>query len=103
VSLVVCRPPNPTSSEELRRRFVKAECAFFRIRYESDDRKEREKFNWIPVRPFTPLPIRSFMVSTQVEQDERDRYHQELLAASLLMKSDKSQEEKYYKVLAGAV
>lgn len=31
-------------SEELRRRFVKAEMALFRVRYETDDAKEREAF-----------------------------------------------------------
>lgn len=41
--------------EDLRRRFVKAEMALFRIRYDSDDRVEREEFlssrdfDWIPV------------------------------------------------------
>jgi DNA primase large subunit len=44
-----------SNSEELRRRFVKAESALFRVRYDTDDRSEREgflnsrDFNWIPV------------------------------------------------------
>lgn len=31
-------------SEDLRRRFVKAEMALFRVRYEGDDREERSRF-----------------------------------------------------------
>jgi hypothetical protein len=34
----------------------------------------------------------------QIEQDERDRYQQELLAASPFVKPDKIKEEKFYKV-----
>jgi DNA primase large subunit len=43
-------------SEELRRRFVKAESTLFRIRYDTDDGKERadflnsRNFDWLPVR-----------------------------------------------------
>ena len=45
--------------EDLRRRFVKAELALFKIRYDSDDRQERQEFlqaqnfDWQPVRTST--------------------------------------------------
>ena len=41
--------------EDLRRRFVKAELALFKVRYDSDDRTEKEEFlnsrefDWTPV------------------------------------------------------
>lgn len=41
--------------EDLRRRFIKAETSLFRVRYDTDDSKEREAFlksrdfNWIAV------------------------------------------------------
>lgn len=44
-------------SEDLRRRFVKAELALFRVRFETDDREEREdfmrsrNFGWTEVSP----------------------------------------------------
>jgi DNA primase large subunit len=54
--VVLVLPPCPSLSlgmglinpfpyrEELRRRFLKAECLLFRIRYDTDDTKERAKF-----------------------------------------------------------
>ena len=45
--------------EDLRKRFVKAELALFKIRYDSDDRQERQEFlqaqnfDWQPVRTST--------------------------------------------------
>jgi DNA primase large subunit len=43
-------------SEDLRRRFVKAETTLFRIRYDTDDKHERDEFldarnfDWLSVR-----------------------------------------------------
>ena len=43
-------------SEELRKRFLRAETTLFRLRFESDDRQEREAYlkslnlDWTPVR-----------------------------------------------------
>jgi len=74
-------------SEELRRRFIKAETALFRVRYESDDSKEREKFlnsrkfNWV-----------------LVDSEERTRYQQELLVAYSHLKLENPSEETFYKV-----
>jgi DNA primase large subunit len=47
--------PHRDLREDLRRRFIKAESVLFRVRYEVDDRAEREEFlrsrdfGWIPV------------------------------------------------------
>ncbi|THU99320.1 DNA primase large subunit [Dendrothele bispora CBS 962.96] len=66
-------------SEELRRRFVKAESTLFRIRYENDDSMERQQFldsrdfNWI-----------------LVDKDEMSEYRKEL--------SSVSENEKFFKV-----
>ncbi|KAG2147090.1 DNA primase, large subunit [Suillus cothurnatus] len=54
-------------SEDLRRRFVKAETALFRVRYESDDTKERELF----------LQSRDFKW-TEVSSEEKLQYASEL-------------------------
>ncbi|KAJ7940701.1 eukaryotic and archaeal DNA primase, large subunit-domain-containing protein [Mycena leptocephala] len=72
-------------SEELRRRFVKAETTLFKVRYETDDSTERElflssrDFNWIAV-----------------DKVEKDKYRQELL--SYHGRADTFETEKYYKV-----
>ncbi|KAK7466967.1 DNA primase subunit pri2 [Stygiomarasmius scandens] len=66
-------------SEELRRRFIKAESTLFRIRYESDDSKERQQF----------LDSRDFNW-TMVDKDEEERYKEDL---SLI-----AENEKFFKV-----
>lgn len=56
-SILICLPTTTyiCSREDLRRRFVKAETTLFRVRYESDDRLDKEaflgsrNFNWIQV------------------------------------------------------
>jgi DNA primase large subunit len=54
-------------SDELRRRFVKAETTLFKIRYETDDSTERESFlstrdfNWIAVSFLYSLPTQRYM------------------------------------------
>ncbi|KAJ7285907.1 eukaryotic and archaeal DNA primase, large subunit-domain-containing protein [Mycena rebaudengoi] len=79
-------------SEELRRRFVKAETTLFRVRYETDDSKERElflasrDFNWIAV-----------------DRDEKEKYKTELLASYQGSKVERERLEafeadRYYKV-----
>ncbi|KAG5639702.1 hypothetical protein H0H81_005885 [Sphagnurus paluster] len=79
-------------SEDLRRRFVKAETTLFKIRYDGDDNAERElflssrDFNWIPV-----------------DAAEKAKYRKELLAAYQGAKNESVREqafegEKYYKV-----
>lgn len=79
-------------SEELRRRFVKAETTLFRIRYEEDDRTEREeflqsrKFNWDPVT-----------------EEEIKQYADQLRAAASAFLPSKEpmpnpEADKYYKV-----
>ncbi|KAJ7470699.1 eukaryotic and archaeal DNA primase, large subunit-domain-containing protein [Mycena latifolia] len=72
-------------SEELRRRFVKAETTLFKVRYESDDSTERElflssrDFNWIAV-----------------DKSEKDKYRQEL--SSYQSRADSFETDRYYKV-----
>ncbi|KAJ7709969.1 eukaryotic and archaeal DNA primase, large subunit-domain-containing protein [Mycena rosella] len=72
-------------SEELRRRFVKAETTLFKVRYESDDSTEREQFlssrdfNWIAV-----------------DKTEKDKYRQDL--SSYQGRADTFESDKYYKV-----
>ncbi|KAI0934152.1 hypothetical protein AcV5_006091 [Taiwanofungus camphoratus] len=74
-------------SEDLRRRFVKAEMALFRIRYDSDDRVEREEF--LSSRDFDWIPVM---------EEEREKYKTELAAASPATKDANPKDEKYYKV-----
>ncbi|KAI9571242.1 DNA primase, large subunit [Boletus coccyginus] len=79
-------------SEELRRRFVKAEATLFRVRYETDDVAERvaflatQKFEW-----------------EKVEKSERDRFAKDLwaLEGKPVSKSDfppESWSTEYHKV-----
>ncbi|KAH7915016.1 DNA primase large subunit [Hygrophoropsis aurantiaca] len=75
-------------SEELRRRFVKAESTLFRVRYDSDDRREREAFlksrdlDWI-----------------EVGDAEKKTYEKELQALEIRKAGeDHTNEERYYKV-----
>ncbi|EKM55552.1 uncharacterized protein PHACADRAFT_173695 [Phanerochaete carnosa HHB-10118-sp] len=79
-------------SEELRRRFVKAETTLFRIRYEEDDRQEREEF----------LQSRKFGWES-VEPEEVKQYASQLKAAASTYLPPKEFEpnleaDKYYKV-----
>ncbi|KAF7291069.1 Rsec15 protein [Mycena chlorophos] len=72
-------------SEELRRRFVKAETTLFRIRYESEDSTER----------------RSFLGSREFNWVAVDDAEKKLNAAELLtyyVKPDLFEKESYYKV-----
>ncbi|OBZ75528.1 DNA primase large subunit [Grifola frondosa] len=73
-------------SEELRRRFVKAETSLFRIRYDSDDRVERDAF--LNSRDFDWIPV---------TDEERLEYRAELSAAST-SKDAVPEKERYYKV-----
>ncbi|KZT11217.1 DNA primase large subunit [Laetiporus sulphureus 93-53] len=73
-------------SEELRRRFVKAETALFRMRYDSDDNEEREEF--LSSRDFDWIPV---------SDEEKKQYQHELAAASPALK-DAALSERYYKV-----
>ncbi|KAF8447622.1 DNA primase, large subunit [Boletus edulis BED1] len=75
-------------SEELRRRFVKAETTLFRVRYDADsptDRSaflERQRFDWEKAIP-----------------DERDRFAKELTALEKPVTSDsKNWSTEYHKV-----
>ncbi|KAF9005580.1 eukaryotic and archaeal DNA primase, large subunit-domain-containing protein [Cyathus striatus] len=79
-------------SEDLRRRFVKAESTLFRVRYETDDYREREQFlnsrdfNWIPVT-----------------DSEKQEYRKELFSCYPGAKVESEREkafsrETYYKV-----
>ncbi|KAJ6630728.1 eukaryotic and archaeal DNA primase, large subunit-domain-containing protein [Mycena sp. CBHHK59/15] len=79
-------------SEDLRRRFVKAETTLFRVRYETDDSKEREVF----------LKSRDFNWVT-VDRTEKEKYKQELLASYQGPKLERERVEafeadSYYKV-----
>ncbi|EMD38413.1 hypothetical protein CERSUDRAFT_153258 [Gelatoporia subvermispora B] len=74
-------------SEELRRRFVKAESALFRTRYDSDDHTERGEF--LNSRDFGWI---------KVQDDERDLYREELAAAAPITKEANADGGNYYKV-----
>ncbi|GBE81991.1 DNA primase large subunit [Sparassis latifolia] len=74
-------------SEELRRRFVKAEVALFRVRYDSDDRSERETF--LNSRDFDWIAV---------SDQEKEQYKLELDAAASVLKDPIGDNEKYYKV-----
>ncbi|KAJ7097988.1 eukaryotic and archaeal DNA primase, large subunit-domain-containing protein [Mycena belliarum] len=72
-------------SEELRRRFIKAETTLFKVRYETDDTTEREKFlssrdfNWVAV-----------------DKSEKERHRQEL--STYQGRADTFEADRYYKV-----
>ncbi|KAH7923862.1 DNA primase large subunit [Leucogyrophana mollusca] len=75
-------------SEELRRRFLKAETTLFRVRYDSDDRKERDGF----------LGSRSFDW-IEVGDEEKNTYAKELQALEIKKPGEEYvREERYYKV-----
>ncbi|PCH38083.1 DNA primase large subunit [Wolfiporia cocos MD-104 SS10] len=75
-------------SEELRRRFVKAETTLFRVRYDSDVHSEREAF--LNSRDFDWIPV---------SDEERKQYETELAAASpTSSKETSTRAERYYKV-----
>jgi hypothetical protein len=42
--MLKCCGSSESDREELRKRFVKAETALFRVRYDKDDTKERDEF-----------------------------------------------------------
>lgn len=73
-------------SEELRRRFVKAETMLFRLRFETDDAMERElflrtlNFDWEPV-----------------SAEEKMQYREQLLAASPKLAAN-FESESFFKV-----
>ncbi|KAI0079949.1 DNA primase large subunit [Panus rudis PR-1116 ss-1] len=73
-------------SEDLRRRFVKAETTLFRIRWETDDRSEKEDF--LNSRDFDWLPV----------SDKEIEDHSAELAAASQAKDFKPENEKFYKV-----
>ncbi|KAJ7068482.1 eukaryotic and archaeal DNA primase, large subunit-domain-containing protein [Mycena amicta] len=70
-------------SEELRRRFVKAETTLFKIRYETDDSTERQNFlssrdfNWIAVDDIEKQKNRDALLTyyTKPETFESERYY----------------------------
>lgn len=66
---------------------MKAEATLFRVRYEDNSRAETEEF----------LNSRNFDWIA-VEKDEKERYCEELIAASAGKKDFKFSEEKYFKV-----
>ena len=73
-------------SEELRRRFVKAETTLFKIRFESDDLKERELF------------LETLKLDWKaVSEEEKERLRIHLQAANPRTKRN-WQTERFYKV-----
>ncbi|KII88643.1 hypothetical protein PLICRDRAFT_111442 [Plicaturopsis crispa FD-325 SS-3] len=75
-------------SEELRRRFVKAETTLFRVRYEDDDTRERAQF--LNSRSFGWIPV---------DKAEKEQWRKELSAASPPNRGDPSfDDERFYKV-----
>ncbi|GLB34126.1 putative DNA primase [Lyophyllum shimeji] len=79
-------------SEDLRRRFVKAETTLFKIRYDGDDHVEREMF--LSSRDFDWIPV---------DTAEKAEHRKELLASYQGSKIETVREqtfeaEKYYKV-----
>ncbi|KAH9926225.1 DNA primase large subunit [Fomitopsis serialis] len=74
-------------SEELRRRFVKAETALFRVRFETDDSEERTEF----------LKTRKFGWE-DVSSEEKKHFHEELKAASPWTTPEVIASETYVKV-----
>ncbi|CCM02355.1 uncharacterized protein FIBRA_04450 [Fibroporia radiculosa] len=74
-------------SEELRQRFVKAEAALFRVRFDTDISDERERF--LNSKKFAWIPV---------SQEEERQYAAELAVLSIPSKESAVREEKYYKV-----
>ncbi|KAJ7046717.1 eukaryotic and archaeal DNA primase, large subunit-domain-containing protein [Mycena alexandri] len=72
-------------SDDLRRRFVKAETTLFKVRYETDDSRERELF--LNSRDFDWVPV---------DKVEKEKYRQELMSYG--GRADTFDTEKYYKV-----
>ena len=66
---------------------MKAEATLFRIRYEDNSRTETEEF--LNSRDFDWIAV---------EKDEKERYCEELMAASAGKKDFRFSEEKYFKV-----
>jgi hypothetical protein len=75
----------------------------FRVRFETDDRFEREvfinslKFGWLPVRVHVAGTRRIRSWYAQVNDEEKEKLKVELLAASPFL-GEKFAEEKFYKV-----
>ncbi|KDR84019.1 hypothetical protein GALMADRAFT_56635 [Galerina marginata CBS 339.88] len=74
-------------SEDLRRRFVKAESTLFKVRYDEEIREEREAF--LGSRNFDWIPV---------DDVERAKFAKELDAAYQAFKTDSGKQEKYFKV-----
>ncbi|KAI0690047.1 DNA primase large subunit [Cytidiella melzeri] len=74
-------------TEELRRRFVKAELALFKVRWDTDDRAEREEF----------LQSRDFGWDA-VDDAELKQYAAELSMAASVPPNSNVPPEKHYKV-----
>ncbi|KAK0459647.1 eukaryotic and archaeal DNA primase, large subunit-domain-containing protein [Desarmillaria tabescens] len=79
-------------SEELRRRFVKAESTLFKIRYETDDSKERR--NFLNSRDFRWIAV---------DDSEKAMYREQLKAAYQGLKSESDRQsafaaDTFYKV-----
>ncbi|KAG5648781.1 hypothetical protein DXG03_000130 [Asterophora parasitica] len=79
-------------SEDLRRRFIKAETTLFKIRYDADDNAEREMF--LSSRDFDWMPV---------DSAEKSKYRKELLGSYQGARNESVREqafeaEKYYKV-----
>ncbi|KAF8212305.1 eukaryotic and archaeal DNA primase, large subunit-domain-containing protein [Mycena galopus ATCC 62051] len=72
-------------SEELRRRFVKAETTLFKMRYETDESKERESF--LNTRDFNWVGV---------DKAEKDRFREQLI--SYQGRAETFEADKYYKV-----
>jgi DNA primase large subunit len=76
-------------SEDLRRRFIKAETTLFKVRFESDINSEERRsflstrnFNWIAVHCFTVSAESPSLIMLKVDAEEKKKYEEELLAAS---------------------
>ncbi|TFK42657.1 eukaryotic and archaeal DNA primase, large subunit-domain-containing protein [Crucibulum laeve] len=72
-------------SEDLRRRFIRAETTLFKVRYETDDYKERE--NFLSSRDFNWIPV---------SDEEKNQYKDRLFHGPI--NDDKIKAEKFYKV-----
>jgi DNA primase large subunit len=90
----------------LRRRFIKAETTLFRIRYDTDDRSERDSFlasrdfDWVPVHTLLVPVILSHHLP-QVGEKEKAKYQQQLLAATPTLTKEAFAGENYFKVNLG--
>ncbi|KAJ3562332.1 hypothetical protein NP233_g9648 [Leucocoprinus birnbaumii] len=77
-------------SEDLRRRFVKAESTLFKVRYENTSALDRDQF--LSSRDFNWLPVSA---------EEKAKYNDELLSMYHITRNDRPdafEREKFYKV-----